>query len=177
MKLWKRIIFYLRMTEAVFFPKRNSFLNDADLRNSFFMYHSNFLIELGTITNFSCVDKHGVLSWPNPTAEKIWFFTNTSNGESKSNENISAEGNNDEQKAGLTSVGDIDNLTDVTNQIDSNDLNKNEAKINQRGKNNVEKCFLETYYLTHDNANGYELKFDDPNWSRNISVLKPIVSI
>jgi len=49
-KLWKRIVFYLKITEGIFFPNRNRFLNDADLRNSFFAYHSNFLLELGTIT-------------------------------------------------------------------------------------------------------------------------------
>ena len=49
-KLWKRIVFYFKITEGIFFPNRNRFLNDPDLRNAFFAYHSNFLLELGTIT-------------------------------------------------------------------------------------------------------------------------------
>lgn len=39
----------------------------------------------------------------------------------------------------------------------------------------IEKNAIETYNLTHDNSNGYTLKFDDKNWSKNITSLKPLV--
>ena len=40
---------------------------------------------------------------------------------------------------------------------------------------NKEKSFLETFNLTHDKLNGFELKFDDANWSKSINALKPMV--
>lgn len=40
---------------------------------------SNLLHTLGSLTSLCCVDKKGLLSWPNPTAEKVFFFKNPSN--------------------------------------------------------------------------------------------------
>lgn len=41
---------------------------------------SNLLQVLGSVTTFCCVDKKGVLSWPNPSPEKV-FFLRSNNGE------------------------------------------------------------------------------------------------
>ena len=59
----------------------------------------------------------------------------------------------------------------------SNEPGELEKKVDEISKKQLsgEKSFLETYNLTHDNSNGYELKFDDTNWTRNINTLKPIV--
>jgi hypothetical protein len=35
----------------------------------------NLLHVLGSITAFCCVDKKGILSWPNPTVDKVFFLT------------------------------------------------------------------------------------------------------
>lgn len=35
---------------------------------------TNVVQVLGTVTALCCVDKKGILSWPNPTAEKLFFF-------------------------------------------------------------------------------------------------------
>lgn len=37
-----------------------------------------------------CVDKKGILSWPNPTAEKVFFLTN-SKQQSQSAESLNSE--------------------------------------------------------------------------------------
>nr|XP_053633961.1 transmembrane protein 94-like [Cherax quadricarinatus] len=37
---------------------------------------ANVLHVLASVTNLCCVDKKGVLSWPNPTAEKVFFLKN-----------------------------------------------------------------------------------------------------
>ena len=42
-------------------------------------------------------------------------------------------------------------------------------------KKTIEKNKLETYNLTHDNTNGFSLKFDDVNWTKNLNSLKPLV--
>lgn len=112
------------------------------------------------------------MAWPNPVAERIWFFTNTSN-QSKSNENISSEENASKPFESL-SVNANNNVVQVANADESNEV---ETKVDETSKTQLgaEKSFLETYNLTHDNSNGYELKFDDTNWIRNINTLKPIV--
>jgi len=123
------------------------------------------------IKNFSCVDKNGVLSWPNPIAERIWFFTNISN-QSKSNDNISSEESPNAQYGSPSA--NVDNGVQIQNSSESRE---SEIKVDENSKKQLggEKSFLETYNLTHDNSNGYELKFDDTNWTRNINTLKPIV--
>lgn len=53
----------------------------------------------------------------------------------------------------------------------TNTLNKSQKETSSSHEKNV----LETYNLTHDNSNGHTLKFDDKNWSKNVSSLKPLV--
>lgn len=38
---------------------------------------SNVVQVLGSITALCCIDKKGILSWPNPTAEKVFFLRDT----------------------------------------------------------------------------------------------------
>lgn len=38
---------------------------------------ANLVQVLGSISALCCVDKKGILSWPNPTAEKVFFLHNT----------------------------------------------------------------------------------------------------
>jgi len=107
-KFKKNLIFYFKIIAIILFnnvplASNDKILNDTDLQNASFIYFTNFLIGLGIITNFSCIDKKGILSWPNPTAEKILTFN-----------------------------------------------------------------------LTHDNSNGFTLKFDDINWCKNMNSLKPL---
>uniref|UniRef100_A0A2M4ADM6 Uncharacterized protein n=2 Tax=Anopheles triannulatus TaxID=58253 RepID=A0A2M4ADM6_9DIPT len=42
---------------------------------------ANVVQVLGTITALCCVDKKGILSWPNPTAEKVFFLRNAKDGD------------------------------------------------------------------------------------------------
>ena len=53
---------------------------------------------------------------------------------------------------------------------------KNSFKKKQKSKH-AEKNMLETYNLTHDNSNGFKLKFDDINWIKNSQNLRPLVKI
>ena len=41
---------------------------------------ANLLQTLASVTALCCVDKKGILSWPNPTAEKVFFLRNSSQG-------------------------------------------------------------------------------------------------
>lgn len=65
---------------------------------------TNIIQVLGSISAFCCVDKKGILSWPNPTPEKIFFLKDSvdtiskSSSESSLNSNISDQN----QKVGVT---------------------------------------------------------------------------
>jgi hypothetical protein len=54
--------------------------------------------------------------------------------------------------------------------------NNNKSTRNVSVSRSENKPILEAFSLTQDSINGYELKFDDANWSRCLSSLKPLVN-
>ena len=73
--------------KQIMFDDHNSCFN----QNVSFIFSTNFFFGLGSLTNFSCVDKKGVLSWPNPTAESIVLFKNNSETISNSTTDLNNE--------------------------------------------------------------------------------------
>ncbi len=137
--------------------------NDLDVQNASFIYYSNFLIGLGIISNFACVDKKGVLSWPNPTADKILAFSSKS-GPNKPDDIESEHMVNERDTCHVTGE------TSLINHQQNDDPNKKVRKF-------ADKNSLECYNLTHDSTNGYKLEFDDIDWKNNLNSLKPLVSV
>ena len=137
--------------------------------------------------NFSCIDKKGVLSWPNPTAEKILLFknVNTNNCDDieydhesqKEEDTLSQNVSPGDAKPCRDSNVNLENINEkkpisiVSTTVSSFNMN-----VSTESKANTEKNVLETYNLTHDNSNGSTLKFDDKNWSKNLNNLKPLVN-
>jgi hypothetical protein len=122
------------------------------------------------LKNFSCVDKKGILSWPNPTAEKMWIFNNIPHEHKATNINSRAN-DSPEHLGSQNCANSVSNANKEAS--DHNESSLVEKKLFQ----NKEKSFLETFNLTHDKLNGFELKFDDANWSKSINALKPIVEM
>jgi len=56
---------------------------------------ANLLHVLGSITALCCVDKKGILSWPNPTVDKVFFLT--SHKTNKSNKDLSSDSDSDKE--------------------------------------------------------------------------------
>jgi hypothetical protein len=99
------------------------------------------------------VDKIGILSWPNPTAEKIWVFNSQT----------------DQSHMGSTEkLYEEDGIKHTTKA-------KFNSQKSERFVNTENEPKIQTYSLTLDNSNGYELKFDDAIWTKNINNFKPIV--
>uniref|UniRef100_A0A1A9WGE0 Transmembrane protein 94 n=1 Tax=Glossina brevipalpis TaxID=37001 RepID=A0A1A9WGE0_9MUSC len=67
---------------------------------------ANVVQVLGSITALCCVDKKGILSWPNPTAEKVFFLHD-------------AEDDDMEEKSGQMSVNTEGDLADPVTQRES----------------------------------------------------------
>ncbi|XP_055841697.1 transmembrane protein 94 isoform X1 [Episyrphus balteatus] len=74
---------------------------------------ANVVQVLGSITALCCVDKKGILSWPNPTAEKVFFLHDTqddpTDGYQSSNESDSMHNNQENKDGGI--VAEVLDLT------------------------------------------------------------------
>lgn len=74
---------------------------------------ANVVQVLGSITALCCVDKKGILSWPNPTAEKVFFLRNASNNENSGSDQSEQSSLNSQssQKEGAGAIAEVLDLT------------------------------------------------------------------
>lgn len=74
---------------------------------------ANVVQVLGSITALCCVDKKGILSWPNPTAEKVFFIRDSAEKASKSQSSMESEetatAEKDKEKTGV--IAEVLDLT------------------------------------------------------------------
>ncbi|CAH2003818.1 unnamed protein product [Acanthoscelides obtectus] len=108
---------------------------------------TNILHVLGSVTALGCVDKKGLLSWPNPTAEKVFFLHNQEN-ESSSSSSASED--------------------DGSPPYDCYVSPSRNTESPGGG------AIVEVLDLTHDHADPFKLRFDDHDWSRYLPSLKPL---
>ncbi|XP_061377104.1 transmembrane protein 94 isoform X2 [Danaus plexippus] len=110
---------------------------------------SNIVHVLGSLSALCCVDKKGILSWPNPTAEKVFFLRNSS----PTSQNSS--------KTSL--VGSMGHHSETT--------------LDQTGdsKQNTEpSTVVEVLDLTHDQNAPFRVEFDEQRWRTHLARLKPL---
>ncbi|XP_073833777.1 transmembrane protein 94-like protein l(2)k05819 isoform X3 [Musca autumnalis] len=105
---------------------------------------ANLVQVLGSITALCCVDKKGILSWPNPTAEKVFFLHDT-------------EEDDMEEKSCQSSFNS-----------ESDDIADNAVQGKENG------VVAEVLDLTHDQHCPFRLEFDDQEWKNHIKSLKPL---
>ncbi|KAK3883547.1 hypothetical protein Pcinc_012150 [Petrolisthes cinctipes] len=108
---------------------------------------ANILHVLASVTNLCCVDKKGVLSWPNPTAEKVFFLKN------RAHNHIST--------SALSLYGDDGMFEEIK-------LERTPASNPTKESESV------LMSLTHDHQTAFGLQFDDPMWRRYLLSLKPL---
>uniref|UniRef100_A0A336MG02 CSON001119 protein n=1 Tax=Culicoides sonorensis TaxID=179676 RepID=A0A336MG02_CULSO len=75
----------------VFYHWLNLIMGDSALLGR----STNVVQVLGTVTALCCVDKKGILSWPNPTAEKVFFLRNPSDTSSNKSSSSSLSSEDD----------------------------------------------------------------------------------
>ncbi|XP_071522630.1 transmembrane protein 94 isoform X2 [Panulirus ornatus] len=108
---------------------------------------ANILHVLASVTNLCCVDKKGVLSWPNPTAEKVFFLKNRAHN----------------------------NLSSSAPSLYGDDALFDEAKAGKvTSSNPTKESESMLMSLTHDHQTAFGLQFDDPMWRRYLLSLKPL---
>ncbi|CAG2113307.1 unnamed protein product, partial [Medioppia subpectinata] len=116
---------------------------------------ANLLHVLGSITAFCCVDKKGILSWPNPTVDKVFFLTAN---HSKLNKHMSED-------------------SDTNSDEDSDDSDRHHRHDKRKHKTSLmssSKADCMQLDITHDPHNAYGLQFDDTEWQKYLSNLKPL---
>ncbi|XP_064632802.1 transmembrane protein 94-like isoform X2 [Lineus longissimus] len=116
---------------------------------------------LGSVTSMCCVDKKGILSWPIPVAEKVFFLT--SKKVKKKDKDVSEDKSSgveewEEEEPGFR-IGEED--------TDEEDFELPKHAYMQEGT-------VEVLDVTHDPQSRYGLLFDDPKWKNQISSLKPL---
>ncbi|XP_049853191.1 transmembrane protein 94 isoform X3 [Schistocerca gregaria] len=120
---------------------------------------ANLLHVLGSVTALCCVDKKGILSWPNPTAEKVFFLRNTSRPtKSLSHESVA--------------TGQGEQKQQIVNQ-DSAEEEKL-SKSSQLKHDTHVQTVAEVLDLTHDHTSAFRLQFDDHTWKQYLNSLKPL---
>ncbi|PNF21037.1 hypothetical protein B7P43_G08399 [Cryptotermes secundus] len=119
---------------------------------------ANLLHVLGSVTALCCVDKKGILSWPNPTAEKIFFLRNSSHTACSS---------------GTNSVVHIDPLQTGILEEDEQEEGMSKSSFMQHDYNSTQ-TVAEVLDLTHDHMSPFRLQFDDHTWKQHLNSLKPL---
>ncbi|CAH3997651.1 unnamed protein product [Pieris brassicae] len=127
---------------------RKTFFNILLGREDMVTRTSNIVHVLGSLSALCCVDKKGILSWPNPTAEKVFFLRNSS------------PTSNNSSKTSL--VGSMGHHSDTT--------------LDQLGEKNTPEpsTIVEVLDLTHDQNAPFRVEFDEQRWRQHISRLKPL---
>lgn len=154
---------------------------------------SSLLQVLGCLTSLCCIDKVGILSWSNPTAEKIFILTK--NEDSKPTRqrntlgihrvgNIQADDNSNDHDQNMMTINSdtIDqefspmNDDQVSNQpsLQAKNLFSNPGKSEVLDVSQTLPNFrgLNLDPITYQKVS--KLQFDDLNWRKYLSSLKPL---
>ncbi|XP_076171839.1 transmembrane protein 94-like protein l(2)k05819 isoform X3 [Ptiloglossa arizonensis] len=116
---------------------------------------ANILHVLGSVTALCCVDKKGILSWPNPTAEKVFFLRNANTLSPSS------------------STGSLDRTSEPQCQTQTEDSKQYSNKTSYV-QHDMSHSTAEVLDLTHDHALPFRLQFDDHSWRQHLNSLKPL---
>ncbi|KAJ2945867.1 hypothetical protein O0L34_g4773 [Tuta absoluta] len=125
-----------------------TFFNILSGREDMVCRTANIVHVLGSLSALCCVDKKGILSWPNPTAEKVFFLRNSSPGSDNSSK-TSLVGSMGHSQTNLEQHGDGKLVTEPS-------------------------TIVEVLDLTHDQNAPFCVEFDDQKWRQHLARLKPL---
>lgn len=154
---------------------------------------SSLLHVLGSITTLCCVDKKGILSWPNPTPEKVFFLKPPrSRGSNSHGSNLGGSGDNLRHSANLEDDPDDAMLEERVVTPGAGDsvlegggkgLNVDGGLVRRdsrlAGYDPPDHMYhpgthVEVLDLTHSMLSAFGVQFDDPCWKDYITNLKPL---
>lgn len=149
---------------------------------------ANLLQALGSLTALCCIDKKGILSWPNPTADKVFFLTQPSAhaaskkhsviSDSMASPAVSVDERSDEGATSDGGGGNINSPDDPPTTATAEGKEDNSERVQkQRTKRSRSRSYQsKTHVLdvTHDPHSAFSMQFDDPTWDRFMPNLKPL---
>jgi hypothetical protein len=144
--------------------------------NEGYLWRSGNVVQaLGSMTALSCVDKKGILSWPNPTADKVFFLTKASSSQTRFQHkkmsmmsDVMSPSSQEESVSG--EAGSEEKLIINSNMNEPNSSKKRRRR--NRGKYQSRPHVLD---VTHDPHSLFsEIEFDDPNWQVFLPNVKPL---
>ncbi|XP_055339776.1 transmembrane protein 94-like [Paramacrobiotus metropolitanus] len=125
---------------------------------------SNIVHTLGNVTAICCTDKKGVLSWPNPNAEKI--FTLHARGDSVSASKVSL-------RHSSNSLQEMGHSADEALTAKSFERHNSLSVVHQEVPELIDGV-AEVVDITQSGGREFEIDFDDPSWTRMLGNLKPL---
>ena len=133
---------------------------------------SNISHVLASVTDLCCVDKKGILSWTNPTPEKIFFLKTRPSVTSPSG---TAPGpvadDKGSSKTRFTTVSSVGSLPAAGEDEVFKDPNATVESQQPPQSFESEPVLLS---LTHTHATPFAISFDDPVWRNSLDSLKPL---
>ncbi|GFR33293.1 transmembrane protein 94 [Trichonephila clavata] len=135
-------------------------------RDGYLWRSANLLQVLGSVTALCCVDKKGILSWPNPTAEKVFFLKSP---KSKSNSEASTHTCGDSEPNPDTSDSCLNEEA-----VENKKLTKLHKRLDVKDHIYHPGSQVEVLDLTHNLHSPFGIQFDDPNWKFYADNLKPL---
>lgn len=127
---------------------------------------ANLVQVLGSITALCCVDKKGILSWPNPTAEKVFFLHESADQISHAGSDSTSDSDNPGGSPAPAAERAKTKLTATT----ADGKQRNEIIVNPKTRGPI----AEVLDLTHDQHSPFRIDFDDHGWKMHIDSLKPL---
>lgn len=173
--------------EAVPLPFKQSLRNWINLWRGYSMLlgrSANIVQVLGSITALCCVDKKGILSWPNPTPEKVFFLRDAANKVSDAESDSSVDSKPPTSKAEVFSQPTEPDKpteakeknpapvtpTSIPNLNKSHAPHKSGSVFNHKHTGTI----AEVLDLTHDQSSPFKIEFDDHGWKAYMDSLKPL---
>lgn len=141
-----------------------------------------FILVLGSVTALCCVDKKGILSWPNPTAEKVFILRDAADPSSESESDTSFDSH---EKFKTSEKIEKETKTEETdsNKCATNKAAELKASASKRDSGRIidthkhPGTVAEVLDLTHDQCSPFRIDFDDHSWKNHIDSLKPLGNV
>ncbi|XP_062937507.1 transmembrane protein 94 isoform X5 [Cynocephalus volans] len=119
-------------------------------------HSSSLLHSLGSVTVLCCIDKQGILSWPNPSPETVLFFSGKVEPPHSSHEDL---------------TDDLSTRSFCHAEVEEEPGMEGEP---YEAEDFVCDYHLEMLSLSQDQQNPSCIQFDDSNWQLHLTSLKPL---
>lgn len=132
---------------------------------------SNVVQVLGSVTALCCIDKKGILSWPNPTPEKVFILRDSGEVGADSSP-ATSEKFGGEKNAPKSSEHKVKVRRESSKGTPMSAAKRDSGRI--INTHHHPGTVAEVLDLTHDQCSPFRIDFDDHDWKNHIDCLKPL---